>query len=35
VTAIVFLGEVLYQGQVVGGAIALAGMWLAASSARS
>jgi drug/metabolite transporter (DMT)-like permease len=34
-TAIVFLGEVLRQGQVVGGVIALAGMWLAASSSRS
>ena len=31
-TAIVFLGEVLRGGQVVGGVIALVGMWLAASS---
>jgi drug/metabolite transporter (DMT)-like permease len=30
--AILFMGEVLVQGQVVGGVIALAGMWLAASS---
>jgi drug/metabolite transporter (DMT)-like permease len=35
VTAIVFLGEVLRSGQVVGGAIALAGMWLAASTGRT
>jgi drug/metabolite transporter (DMT)-like permease len=34
VTAIVFLGEVLRRGQVAGGAIAFAGMWLAASAAR-
>jgi hypothetical protein len=31
-TAIVFLGEVLRGGQVVGGVMALVGMWLAASS---
>lgn len=31
-TAILFLGEVLRGGQVAGGVIALAGMWLAASS---
>jgi drug/metabolite transporter (DMT)-like permease len=30
-TAIVFLGEVLHVGQVAGGVVALAGMWLAAS----
>jgi drug/metabolite transporter (DMT)-like permease len=29
-TAVVFLGEVLRGGQVVGAVIALAGMWLAA-----
>ena len=34
-TAIVFLGEVLRQGQVMGGVIALAGMWLAAASPHS
>jgi drug/metabolite transporter (DMT)-like permease len=33
-TAILFLGEVLRDGQVLGGLIALAGMWLAASSPR-
>jgi drug/metabolite transporter (DMT)-like permease len=31
-TAVIFLGEVLRWGQVGGGLIALAGMWLAASS---
>jgi drug/metabolite transporter (DMT)-like permease len=31
VTAVVFLGEVLHTGQVVGGAVAFLGMWLAAS----
>jgi drug/metabolite transporter (DMT)-like permease len=31
-TAIVFLGEVLRGGQVVGGVIAIGGMWLAASA---
>jgi drug/metabolite transporter (DMT)-like permease len=34
-TAIVFLGEVLRGGQVAGGVIALAGMWLAAASPAS
>jgi drug/metabolite transporter (DMT)-like permease len=34
-TAVVFLGEVLRVGQVMGGIIALAGMWLAASSPTS
>ncbi len=34
-TAILFLGEVLRDGQVLGGLIALAGMWLAASSPAS
>jgi drug/metabolite transporter (DMT)-like permease len=34
-TAILFLGEVLRGGQVAGGVIALAGMWLAASSPAS
>lgn len=29
VTAVLFLGETLYTGQVVGGVIAFAGMWLA------
>lgn len=29
VTAVLFLGETLHGGQVVGGAVALAGMWLA------
>ncbi len=33
-TAVVLLGEVLRSGQVVGGVIALAGMWLAASGPR-
>jgi drug/metabolite transporter (DMT)-like permease len=31
-TAVLFLGEELHRGQVVGGVIALGGMWLAASS---
>jgi drug/metabolite transporter (DMT)-like permease len=31
-TAVVFLGEALRPGQVVGGIIALVGMWLAASN---
>ncbi len=35
VTAILFLGEVLRGGQVAGGMIALAGMWMAASSSSS
>jgi drug/metabolite transporter (DMT)-like permease len=34
-TAVVFLGEVLRRGQVVGGVIALLGMWLAASTPSS
>jgi drug/metabolite transporter (DMT)-like permease len=34
-TAVVFLGEALRGGQVVGGLIALVGMWLAASSPAS
>ena len=34
-TAVVFLGEVLRGGQVVGGLIALVGMWLAASNPAS
>ena len=34
-TAILFLGEVLRGGQVAGGMIALAGMWLAAASPAS
>ena len=34
-TAVVFLGEVLRLGQVVGGVIALVGMWLAASNPAS
>jgi drug/metabolite transporter (DMT)-like permease len=32
VSAVVFLGEALRGGQIVGGVIALAGMWLAASN---
>jgi drug/metabolite transporter (DMT)-like permease len=35
VTAVLFLDEVLRGGQVVGGGIALVGMWLAASSPAS
>jgi drug/metabolite transporter (DMT)-like permease len=35
VTAIVFLGEILHGGQVVGAIIALVGMWLAASNPAS
>ncbi len=35
VTAILFLGEVLRGGQVAGGMIALAGMWMAASRSSS
>jgi drug/metabolite transporter (DMT)-like permease len=35
VTAVLFLGEVLRGGQVVGAVIALAGMWLAASNPAS
>jgi drug/metabolite transporter (DMT)-like permease len=31
VTAVIFLGEVLHRRQIVGGVIALVGMWLAAS----
>lgn len=31
ITAVVFLGEALYAGQMVGGLIAMAGMWLASS----
>jgi drug/metabolite transporter (DMT)-like permease len=32
VSAVVFLGEVLRPGQIIGGVIALVGMWLAASN---
>lgn len=31
ITAVIFLGETLHGGQVAGGAIALAGMWLAST----
>lgn len=31
ITAVIFLGETLHGGQIAGGAIALIGMWLAAS----
>lgn len=31
ITAVLFLGETLHTGQMVGGAIALAGMWLAST----
>jgi drug/metabolite transporter (DMT)-like permease len=34
-TAVVFLGEALHGGQVVGGALALVGMWLASSESTS
>ena len=31
ITAVLFLGETLHSGQMVGGAIALTGMWLAST----
>lgn len=34
VTAVVFLGETLHGGQIAGGVIALAGMWLASSESK-
>jgi drug/metabolite transporter (DMT)-like permease len=34
-TAVVFLGEALHSGQIVGGTLALVGMWLASSESTS
>jgi drug/metabolite transporter (DMT)-like permease len=34
-TAVMFLGEVLHSGHIVGGVLALAGMWLASSESTS
>lgn len=34
ITAVIFLGEALHGGQVVGGAVALVGMWLASTESR-